>query len=185
MMAAPERMGTAPRAIELLDLPDELIDRVFKQVSSVRDLGRAGCVCRAWRAGDSPVVRVLRQRIEAHGGEISAALPPVAAASATHRLCLLDSVGAAQAASGVISTGHEASAAVDVDGRLCVWGDFCPDYFEGGCDWIISCDEPTVVPTAPLERVSVRPKPHSCADGSWRRALVRRGRGRAARPRRW
>ena len=51
VMAAPGRMGAAPRAVELLDLPDELIDRVFKHIPSVRDLGRAGCVCRTWRAG--------------------------------------------------------------------------------------------------------------------------------------
>ena len=80
-MAAPGRMGAAPRAVELLDLPDELIDRVFKHISSVRDLGRAGCVCRAWRAGDSPVVHALRQRVEGRGGAVSAALPPVTTAS--------------------------------------------------------------------------------------------------------
>ena len=34
VMAAPGQRGTAPRAVELLDLPDELIDRVVKQLSS-------------------------------------------------------------------------------------------------------------------------------------------------------
>merc|ERR1719333_1350013 len=99
-MADAGRMGTGPtRAVGLLDLPVGLIDRVFEQLSSTRDFGRAACVCRAWRAGDSPVARVLRRRIEAHGGAISAALPPAAAASVTHALCLLDSIGAAQAVS--------------------------------------------------------------------------------------
>ena len=128
-MAAPGRIGApAPDAVELLDLPDELIDRVFKQLSSVRDLGRAGCVCRAWRAGDSPVARVLRRRIEARGDAVAAALPPIAAGSmvpVTHRLCLLDSIGAAQAVSGVLSLGDRTSAAVDAAGRLHVWGMLC------------------------------------------------------------
>ena len=109
-MAAPVRMGAAPRAVELLDLPDELIDRVFKQLSSVRDLGRAGCVCSAWRAGDSPIVRVLRQRIEAHGSAVHA---EEVAASMASRLSLLDSIHAAQSVSGVLSTDMSASAAVD------------------------------------------------------------------------
>ena len=47
------------REVELQDLPDVLIERVIEQLSSTRDLGRAGCVCRAWRAGDSPVERTI------------------------------------------------------------------------------------------------------------------------------
>ena len=118
-MAAPGRMGTAPCAFQLLKLPNELIDRVFEKLSSVRDFGRAGCVCRAWRAGDSPIVRVLRRRIEARGGAVSAASE---AASTSHRMCLLSSISVAQAAFGCVSAGGEASAAVDADGHLCVWG---------------------------------------------------------------
>ncbi len=104
----------------------ELQERVLEHLSSTRDLGRAACVCRAWRAGDSPVERVLRRRIKARGGAASYALPPVAESSVkpmTHRLCLLDSISAAQAVSGVMSMGSTASAAVDVDGHLCVWGE--------------------------------------------------------------
>ena len=100
----------------------ELQERVLEHLFSPRDLGRASCVCRAWRVGDSPVERVLRRRIKARGGAASAALPPVAAGSMaplTHRLCLLDSISAAQAASGVMSMGSTASAAVDVDGHAC------------------------------------------------------------------
>ena len=151
-------MGTAqPRAVGLLDLPVELLVRVLEHLMATRDLGRAGCVCRTWRAGDSPVERVLRQRIEARGGAVTAALPSVAAASITHQLCLLDSIGAVQTMSGVISLGQTASAAVDVHGHLCVWG------------WLWSSDDdidhagapifryttPTVVHTTRLERVSV------------------------------
>ncbi len=164
MMAAPGRMGTAPRAVELLDLPDELIDRVFKRISSVRDLGRAGCVCRAWRAGDSPVARVLRQRIEAHGGAVTAALPPVAAGSMTpmiHRLCLLDSIGAAEAVSGVMSLRRAASATVDAHGNLLVWGKLrlsLGDPLENELfeqEPMFDFSSPTVVQTARIERVSV------------------------------
>ena len=61
----------------------ELHERVLENLSSTRDLGRAACVCRAWRAGDSPVERVLRRRIKARGGAVSAALPPVAVGSLT------------------------------------------------------------------------------------------------------
>ena len=153
MIAA--RMGTAPRAIELMHLPDELIDRVFKQLSSVRDLGRAGCVCRAWRAGDSPVARVLRRRIEAHGGAVSAALPPVAADSMTpmtHRLCLLDSIGATQAVSGIMSLQY-VSAAVDAHGSLLVWGKL--ESYSNEDEPIFSCSTPTVVQTVRIECVSV------------------------------
>ena len=57
----------------------ELQERVLEHLSSTRGLGRLACVCRAWRAGDSPVERVLRRRIKARGGAASAALPPVAA----------------------------------------------------------------------------------------------------------
>ncbi len=147
------QVGTRPpRAVGLLDLPVELSVRVLEHLSSTRDLGRAGCVCCAWRAGDSPVERVLRRRIEAHGGAVSAALPPVAAASMTHRLCLLDSIGAAQAVSGAISLGCKASAAVGADGRLCVWGELSSSSIHGS---IISCKEPTVLQTARLERIAV------------------------------
>ena len=66
-------MGTAaPRAVELLDLPDELIERVFMHFTSIHDFGRAGRVCRAWRAGDSHVAQVLRKRIRAGSGTVSA-----------------------------------------------------------------------------------------------------------------
>ena len=42
----------------------ELQERVLVHPSSMRDLGRAGCFC---RAGDLPAERVLRQRIKARG----------------------------------------------------------------------------------------------------------------------
>ena len=112
----PGKKGAAPpRAVTLLDLPGELI---LEHLSSTRDLGRAGCVCRAWRAGDSPVERVLRQRVKARGGAVCAALPPVAEQRPpmTHRLCLLELIGEAQAASGVMSLADRASAAVETRG---------------------------------------------------------------------
>ncbi len=162
-MAAPGQMSTAPGAFELLDLPDELLVQVFEHLMATRDLGRAGCVCRAWRAGDSPVERVLRQRIEARGDAVSAALPPVAAVPITHRLCLLDSIGAAQAVSGVISPSYTASAAVDAHSHLCVWGRLRPsddNYDDDGGDAgvpIFSYGIPITwiaVDTARIERVS-------------------------------
>ena len=151
----------------------ELHERVLEHLSSTRDLGRASCVCRAWRAGDSPVERVLRRRIKARGGAVSAALPPVAKYSMTHQLCLLDSISAAQAASGVMSLAYEASAAVDGHGRLCVWGRLDSSAEEAeddessaeeaeddeasageNTDPIFSFQEPTVMQTARVERVS-------------------------------
>merc|ERR1711977_276848 len=96
--------ATGAPEMGLYRLLAELQERVLEHLSSSRDLGRASCVCRAWRAGDSPVERVLRRRIKARGGAVSAALPPVAEGSmtpVTHRLCLLDSISAAQAVSGV------------------------------------------------------------------------------------
>ena len=64
----------APSAVkQLLDLPDELLERVFAHLTSIRDFGRAGCVCHAWRKRDSPVARALYQRIKKRGGAVSAA----------------------------------------------------------------------------------------------------------------
>ena len=147
-------MGTAaPRAVKLLlDLPGELIERVFVHLTSTRDFGRAGCVCRAWRAGDSPVVHVLRQRIKERGNAVSAAAET---ASATHRLCLLDSIGAAQTALGVISPGRGMSAAVDADGHLRAWGELGTSDSLPGALPISRYETPTVVHTARMERVSV------------------------------
>ncbi len=162
-MAAPGQMDTGPpRAVGLLDLPVELLVHVLEHLIATRDLGRAGCVCRAWRAGDSPVERVLRRRIEARGGAVFSALPPMAAASITHRLCLLDSIGAVQAVLGVMSLSDTVSAAVDAHGHLCVWGtlgsfddnDDDDDDDDAGVP-IFSYETPTVVDTARIERVSV------------------------------
>ena len=133
----------------------ELHERVLENLPSTRDLGRAACVCRAWRAGDSPVERVLRRRIKARGGAVSAALPPVATGSLTpmtHRLCLLDSISAAQAMSGVMSMGSTASAAVDVDGHLCVWGEISSA--ARNAEPIFSYQTPTVVQTDLVKCVS-------------------------------
>ena len=133
----------------------ELHERVLENLSSTRDLGRAACVCRAWRAGDSPVERVLRRRIEARGGAVSAALPPIAEGSVTpmtHRLCLLDSISAAQAMSGVMSMGSTASAAVDVDGHLCVCGEISSA--AQNAEPIFSYMTPTVVQTDRVKCVS-------------------------------
>ena len=141
----------------------ELQERVLVHLSSTRDLGRAACVCRAWRAGDSPVERVLRQRIKARGGAASAALPPVDVDSPspmTHRLCLLDSIGAAQAVSGVMSMGSTSSAAVDVDGQLCVWGELRSAAHN--TEPIFSYQTPTVMQTDRVECVSCGVSTSSC-----------------------
>ena len=133
----------------------ELHERVLENLPSTRDLGRAACVCRAWRAGDSPVERVLRRRIKARGGAASYALPPVAEGSVkpmTHRLCLLDSISAAQAVLGVMSMGSTASAAVDVDGHLCVWGEISSA--AQNAEPIFSYKTPTVVQTDRVKCVS-------------------------------
>ena len=133
----------------------ELQERVLEHLSSTRDLGRAACVCRAWRAGDSPVERVLRRRIKARGGAASSALPPVAEGSVkpmTHRLCLLDSISAAQAMSGVMSMGSTASAAVDVDGHLCVCGEISSA--AQNAEPIFSYMTPTVIQTDRVKCVS-------------------------------
>ena len=151
MEPEPERMGAVPpRAVELLlDLPDELIERVLEHLSSPRDLGCAGCVCRAWRAGDSPIVRVLRQRIEARGSAVHA---EEVAASMASRLCLLDSIGAAQAVLGVMGTGGSANAAVDAQGSLWVWGELRSSVT--GAAPIFRSRVPTVIQTPRIERVS-------------------------------
>ena len=54
-------MGTAPpdAVHELLDLTDGLVC-VLVHLPSIRDFGRASCVCRAWRADGSPVEQALR-----------------------------------------------------------------------------------------------------------------------------
>ena len=127
----------------------ELQERVLVHLSSTRDLGRAACVCRAWRAGDSPVARALYQRIKDRGDAVSAAAEK---GSTTHRLCLLGSIGAAQDASpSVMSLGDEvASAAVDAEGHLCVWGELRPARQPP----IFSYTTPTIVQAARVERVS-------------------------------
>ena len=141
------------RAVELLDLPGELINRVFEQLSSARDFGRAGCVCRAGRAGDSPVARVLRKRIKARGGAVSAAAEKD---STVHRLCLLEPISAAQdVPPGVMDLVSGASAAVDAEGHLCVWGKLKSPYLNIHPGPIFSYNIPTAVQTARVERVSV------------------------------
>ena len=148
----PRARAAPPRTVVLLDLPVELIARVLSHLSSTRDLGRAGCVCRAWHMGDSPVERVLRLRIEARGGAVAAALPRTTAASLTARLCRLESISTAQAASGVMGSSVHPSAAVDAHGRLCVWGEL-KNHAVQNAEPIFSCRAPTVVQTPRIERI--------------------------------
>ena len=115
---ANERARDAERAVGIDALPDELLARVLAHLPSIRDFGRADGVCRAWRARGSPVEQALRQRIAARGG----AVPAAGAACTTRRLCWLELLRAARASSGLVSTGWTASAAVDAQGRLLLWG---------------------------------------------------------------
>ena len=104
----------------LHSLPAEMHVRVLVHLPSTRDFRRAGRVCRAWRADGSPVEQALRQRIEARDGAVPTALP--GAGTMMQRMCWSELLRDARMASGVISLGGVASAAVDADGHLCVWG---------------------------------------------------------------
>ena len=99
-------------------LPDELLARVLAHLPSIRDLGRADGVCRAWHARGSPVEQALRLRIEARGD----AAPAASAATTTRQLCWLELLRAARASSDLVCAGWSFSAAVDALGRLLVWG---------------------------------------------------------------
>ena len=79
------RAGGAQSALGLHALPDELLARVLVHLPSIRDFGRADCVCRAWHARGSPVEQALRLRIAARGDSMPAALP-AGAGSVTQRL---------------------------------------------------------------------------------------------------
>ena len=101
----------------LLALPDELLVRVLMHLPSIRDFGRADCVCCAWHAGGSPVEQALHLRIAAHGGVV----PAAGAASTMQQLCLIELLRGARALSDLMSAGGRSSAAVGVHGRLLAW----------------------------------------------------------------
>ena len=143
-----ERARGAQAKAGLSALPDELLTRVLVHLPSICDFGRADGVCRAWRARGSPVEQALRERIEARGGALCAD-------STTQRMCWLELLREARAASGRLSASSDASAAVDERGRLRVWGALeDPD----GDEQYFSFDGPTILPTlhgTRVERVSV------------------------------
>ena len=66
----------------------------------------------------SAVEQALRERIEARGGTV----PTAGAASMLQKLYFLEHLRDARAASGILSAGECASVAIDVHGRLHVWG---------------------------------------------------------------
>ena len=120
-------------------LPDELLARVFAHLPSIRDYGRADCVCRAWHARSSPVEQALRERIEARGDVMPA---PIASCS-THRMCWLELLRQMRTASGRIGANEGLGAAVDKQGRLRMWGKptGLPDD-----ETIFNFEDPTVLP---------------------------------------
>ena len=109
----------AKRATGFKALPDELLARVLVHLPSIRDFGRANCVCRAWHARGSPVEQALRERIEAR----SEVMPAPVAGCSTYRMCWLELVRQMRAASGRISANEGLGAAVDKQGRLRMWGE--------------------------------------------------------------
>ena len=114
----------------------------------VGGLGGALVACAARRAlARAAAVRAGRGRA---GKALQAMTWSVIAAPRFSRL--LDSIGAAQAVSGVMSMGSTASAAVDVDGHLCVWGELsCAAH---NAEPIFSYQTPTVMQTDRVECVS-------------------------------
>ena len=143
-------MGTAPpdAVHELLDLTDELV-YVLMHLPSIRDFGRASCVCRAWRADGSPVEQALRQRIEVRDGAVPTALP--GAGTMLQRMCWSELLRGARMTSGVtMSTGKLTSAAVDADGHLCTWGKLDSQAVQ-----VFRYNTPTIAQTARVEQVSV------------------------------
>ncbi len=144
--------ATGAPEIGLYRLSAEMQAHVLVHLSSTRDFSRASCVCRAWRADGSPVEQALRERIKARDGAVPTALP--GAGTMTQRMCWFELLRDARMASGVISLGDDASAVVDADGHLCVWGEIDDPETE----LIFSHMTPTVVQTARIEQVSVGSK---------------------------
>ena len=135
-----------PPRLELHALPDELIAHVLARVPSIRDLGRAHCVCHAWHKDDSPVELALRLRIAARGGAVPAA--PESAGSMAQWLCWLELLRDGRASSGLVVAGTRTSAAVDAQGQLRVCGEI-RDALENmdRSDWdvFLTREEKTVV----------------------------------------
>ena len=146
------RARGAQPALELSALPDELIARVLACLPSVHDLGRAGCVCRAWRADGSPVEQALRERIKVRDGAVPTALP--GAGTMVRRMCWLELLRDARMASDVISLSSVTSAAVDAQGNLSVWGRLNSSSNDNALP-IFSYETPTIVQTTRVERISV------------------------------
>ena len=136
-------------------LPDELLTRVFEHLESTRDFGRADGVCRAWHKDGSPVEQALRLRIAARGDSVPAALPQ---ASSTQQLCWLELRREARASSDLVSAGAKyASAAIDDEGQLCVFGNIHTLGY-GGSEDIFRLSVPTPMTPPPdvrVRRVSV------------------------------
>ena len=126
-----EPTNTARPATGIQALPDDLLARVLVHLPSIRDFGRADCVCRAWHVPGSPIEQALRMRIMARGGKVPAALP-AGAASLTQRLCWQERLHT-ERMPDVIAAGLGFSVATHAPGGLCVWGKL----FDG-----IGSDEP-------------------------------------------
>ena len=110
------RAGGAQSALGLHALPDELLARVLVHLPSIRDFGRADCVCRAWHARGSPVEQALRMRVMARGGAVPSASE--GAASMTQTLCWLERLHATRGPSDVLAAGSSSSIAIDAQGQL-------------------------------------------------------------------
>ena len=135
----------------LHSLSAEIQAHVLVHLPSIRDFGRASCVCRAWRADGSPVEQALRRRIRARDGKKPTTRD--GKRPTTQQMCWSELLRDARVASGVISLGGVASAAVDADGHLRVWGKLGSS--EEGAEPIFSCNTPTIVQTDRIEQVSV------------------------------
>ena len=123
-----QRAHDTQRSLGIHSLPDELLARVLAHLPSARDFGRADGVCRAWHATDSPVELALRQRIEARDGALPAALPVwlcrgVGGGSMLQRMCWVELLREARAASGLVGVRATARAAVNAHGQLLTWGE--------------------------------------------------------------
>ncbi len=136
----------AKRTTGLQALPDELLARILVHLPSIRDFGRANCVCRAWHARASPVEQALRERIEARGDAI---LAPSAGCT-TSRMCWLELLRQTRTASGRISANERMGAAVDERGALRVWAK--QDKVEDD-EGILHFRKPTVLPALAQMRV--------------------------------
>ena len=161
-------MGTAPPEMEpeigapepgLHSLSAEMQAHVLVHLPSIRDFGRASCVCRAWRADGSPVEQALRKRIRARDGAVPTTRD--GKRPTMQQMCWSELLRDARMASGVISTGSGASAAVDADGHLRVWGTLHSGSW--GAEPLFSCDTPTIKQTDRIEQVSVGVSGHILA----------------------